>query len=81
MRCYIDCREYHMSCYDDNHPWYHNLILIPIHRLIRPMVAIVGYLASGLGLDIPALGIRSFPFGSAMVTSVGMLGVEQGFIP
>ena len=31
--------------------------------------------------EIPALGLRRCPFGSAMVSSVGMLGLPQGFAP
>jgi len=56
------------------------LKLLPV-TVIRVIVTTVGYLAGQLGLNIPALGVRPFPFGSAMVTSLGMLGVDQGFIP
>lgn len=31
--------------------------------------------------DIPFLGLEKNPFGSAMVSSVGMLGIPQGFAP
>jgi pyruvate dehydrogenase E2 component (dihydrolipoamide acetyltransferase) len=31
--------------------------------------------------EVPALGLRRTPFGSAMVSSVGMLGLPQGFAP
>ena len=49
--------------------------------LIRPLVGLIGWLASCLGLSIPALGIERFPFGSCIVTSVGMLGLDEGFAP
>jgi len=49
--------------------------------VLRPIVYVVGFLAGALGLNIPALGVRPYPFGSALVTSVGMLGVEQAFVP
>lgn len=34
-----------------------------------------------LGLDLSALGLPYDPFGSAMVTNVGMFGLSQGFAP
>lgn len=38
-------------------------------------------LASGLGLTIKALGVEPFPFGSCIVTSVGMFGLDEGYVP
>lgn len=32
-------------------------------------------------LNVPLLGLRPSPFGSAMITSVGMFGLPQGFAP
>ncbi|MCO4762481.1 MAG: 2-oxo acid dehydrogenase subunit E2 [Myxococcales bacterium] len=49
--------------------------------LIRPLLFITGWLASAVGMSIPALGVRPFPFGSCVVTSVGMLGLDEGFAP
>ena len=40
---------------------------------VGPVASIAAYLAT-LGLSIPALGVRPHPFGTCMVTSVGMLG-------
>jgi pyruvate/2-oxoglutarate dehydrogenase complex dihydrolipoamide acyltransferase (E2) component len=34
-----------------------------------------------LQLDVPPLALRRNPFGSAMITSVGMFGLPQGFAP
>lgn len=48
--------------------------------LLAPVVATVGWLGA-LGLSIPALGVRPHPFGTAMVTSVGMLGLDMCFVP
>lgn len=49
--------------------------------VIRPMVSGVGFLTSGLGLDLKAVGLESFPFGCCVVTSVEMFGLDEGFAP
>lgn len=49
--------------------------------LLRPVLWVVGWLGGALGLEIPALGVRPFPFGSAIVTSVGMLGLDEAYVP
>ncbi|MBU52516.1 MAG: hypothetical protein CL920_27795 [Deltaproteobacteria bacterium] len=49
--------------------------------LIKPLVWTVGYLSSAMGLSIKALGVEKFPFGSAIITSVGMFGLDEGFAP
>ena len=49
--------------------------------VLKPMLNLTGFLASSLGLSIPALGVEPFPFGSCIVTSVGMFGLEEGFVP
>lgn len=54
--------------------------LLPVF-LLRPLLFVAGFLASALGLSVPALGIERFPFGSAIITSVGMLGLDEGFAP
>jgi len=54
--------------------------LLPV-PLLRIVVAVVGWLSGCLGIEIGAIGVHPFPFGSCMVTSVGMLGVEQAFVP
>jgi len=40
-----------------------------------------GWLASSLGLDLAPLGLKKFPFGSCLVTSIGMLGIREGYAP
>jgi pyruvate/2-oxoglutarate dehydrogenase complex dihydrolipoamide acyltransferase (E2) component len=49
--------------------------------LIRPMIRFVGWLTASVGVGVPALGLERFPFGSAIVTSVGMFGLDEGFVP
>lgn len=56
------------------------LAMLPVF-VLKPLVHTIGYLSGALGLNIPALGVRPFPFGSCLVTSVGMLGIEQAFVP
>jgi len=50
-------------------------------RVLRPVLRAAAWLTEDLDLDLPALGLRRSPFGSAMVTSVGMFGVPHGFAP
>jgi pyruvate dehydrogenase E2 component (dihydrolipoamide acetyltransferase) len=49
--------------------------------LLRRVLRWTAWLTEELGLDLPALGLHRSPFGSAMVTSVGMFGIPQGFAP
>ncbi len=49
--------------------------------LIRPILTLTGWLTGSLGLSVPALGLEAFPFGSCVVTSVGMFGLDEGFAP
>lgn len=49
--------------------------------LLKPVVDLTGFLAGGLGLSLPALGVEPFPFGSCIVTSVGMFGLDEGYVP
>jgi pyruvate dehydrogenase E2 component (dihydrolipoamide acetyltransferase) len=49
--------------------------------LIRPLLWMTGFLTASLGWDVPALGLERFPFGSCIVTSVGMFGLDEGFAP
>ena len=39
------------------------------------------WMAGDRNRGIRALGVKPSPFGSAMVTSVGMFGIQQGFAP
>jgi len=52
--------------------------------LPHPILKIVVRAAAALsnrGVDLRALALRAHPFGSAMVTSIGMFGLPQGFAP
>lgn len=48
---------------------------------IRMIVGLMSFLANTLNLHLPGLGLPRDPFGSAMVTSVGMMGIDTGFAP
>jgi pyruvate dehydrogenase E2 component (dihydrolipoamide acetyltransferase) len=56
-----------------------------LERLPTPLLRIAlrlgSWLASDLAMDLPFLGLQAQPFGSAMVSSVGMLGIPVGFSP
>jgi len=56
------------------------LKLLPVF-IIRPIVYITGQLSGQLGLNLPFLGVRPFPFGSCLLTSVGMMGLDLAFVP
>lgn len=49
--------------------------------LLSWVVWLTGWMASSMGWSIPALGVERFAFGSAVVTSVGMFGLDEGFAP
>lgn len=49
--------------------------------LLRPVLRFAAWLAGGHAKRIDALGLQPTPFGSAMVTSVGMFGLPMGFAP
>jgi pyruvate/2-oxoglutarate dehydrogenase complex dihydrolipoamide acyltransferase (E2) component len=49
--------------------------------LLRPVVWFTGWLTASLGVQAPALGLERQPFGSGIVTSVGMLGLDEAWVP
>lgn len=49
--------------------------------LLRPLVWFIGLLSSSFGVEAKSLGVERFPFGSAIVTSVGMFGLDEAFVP
>ncbi len=49
--------------------------------LLRVAVRLIAFATEDLQLDLPFLGLHPSPFGSAMVSSVGMFGIQQGFSP
>lgn len=50
-------------------------------RLLRVALRATAFLTEQLQLDVPMLALHRSPFGSAMVSSVGMFGLPQGFAP
>ncbi|MDB4962822.1 MAG: 2-oxo acid dehydrogenase acyltransferase catalytic domain protein [Myxococcales bacterium] len=50
-------------------------------RLLRTALRATAFLTERLQVDVPGLALRRSPFGSAMVTNVGMFGLPQGFAP
>lgn len=57
----------------------------PLHWMptwmIRRLVRFVGWLTGAVGVEMKAFGLERFPFGSAIITSVGMFGLDEGFVP
>ena len=49
--------------------------------LIRPLLWITGWLSASLGLSAPLFGVEKYPFGGAIITSVGMFGLDEGWAP
>jgi pyruvate/2-oxoglutarate dehydrogenase complex dihydrolipoamide acyltransferase (E2) component len=49
--------------------------------LIRPILRVTGWLTASLGIQAKMFGLERYPFGSAVVTSVGMFGLDEGFAP
>lgn len=49
--------------------------------LLRPLLWVTGLLASSFGVSAPALGVEPYPFGSGVVTSVGMFGLDEAYVP
>lgn len=47
--------------------------------ILRRVLSLGGFVTTGMGK--PFAGQPAFPFGSAVITSVGMLGVDQAFVP
>jgi pyruvate dehydrogenase E2 component (dihydrolipoamide acetyltransferase) len=49
--------------------------------LLNTMLDLIGWLSFGLNLDLRWAGIPKDPFGSAMVTNIGSLGLEEAYVP
>ncbi|MBX7148491.1 2-oxo acid dehydrogenase subunit E2 [bacterium] len=48
---------------------------------LKPLLKLLTFILYDIGMPIPAIGLKEDPFGSAMVTSVGMWNVPPGFPP
>ncbi len=66
---------------DPNFKSSHNLFKKVPSLVLSWGLRLASFLIYDLGLSIPKLGLPSDPFGSAMITSVGSLGVPPGFAP
>lgn len=51
------------------------------YRFLTWFLDILGYLSFELNLDLKWAGIPKDPFGSAMVTNIGSLGLEEAYVP
>jgi len=49
--------------------------------LVRPVVWLTGFLTGVLGVSVPALGLEGYPFGTAIVTNVGGMGLDEAYAP
>jgi pyruvate dehydrogenase E2 component (dihydrolipoamide acetyltransferase) len=49
--------------------------------IIRPIVWLTGWLTASMGVSMPAFGLESFPFGAAIITNVGVFGLDEGYAP
>jgi pyruvate/2-oxoglutarate dehydrogenase complex dihydrolipoamide acyltransferase (E2) component len=58
-----------------------NLLKFVPSLLLPWVLKLISFLIYDLGLDLSRFGLPEDPFGSAMVTSVGMLKVPSGFPP
>jgi pyruvate/2-oxoglutarate dehydrogenase complex dihydrolipoamide acyltransferase (E2) component len=51
------------------------------YALLRPFLDLLGYASFELNLDLRWAGVPRDPFGSAMVTNIGSLGLEEAYVP
>src|SRR2546426_9265870 len=49
--------------------------------LLRRVVWLTGWLTGALGISIPPLGLKRFPFGACIVTNVGTFGLDEAWVP
>ncbi len=49
--------------------------------LVRPVLALVSFLLYTLNLDLRRFGLPRDGFGSAMITNIGSLGLEEAYVP
>lgn len=57
-----------------------NLARTPL-RFLGPMLRLAAWLTADRDMDLPRLGLPRQAFGSAMITSVGMFGIQRGYAP
>lgn len=66
---------------DEEHKQVNDTLRMLPSFLISYLTKVTGFLAASIGLSIPAMGVKAFPFGSALVTSIGMFGLESACVP
>jgi pyruvate dehydrogenase E2 component (dihydrolipoamide acetyltransferase) len=49
--------------------------------LMGPVASFSAFISNCIGIPVKALGLKRFAFGGVVVTSVGMLGIEDAFAP
>lgn len=49
--------------------------------MLRPLLGLLTFVAEDIGVGVAPLGIEARPFGTAMVSNVGMLGLGAAFSP
>ncbi len=49
--------------------------------LVRILLWLTGFVTGSMGLNVGFLGLKKFPFGSCIITSVGMFGIDEGYAP
>ena len=49
--------------------------------LLKPILKLIGWISTSLGWSIPSIGIQAFPFGTAIITNVGVFGVDEAYVP
>lgn len=57
-----------------------NLMRILPTWIIRPLIYAVSFITSGLGIQINK-ALQRFPFGSGIITNVGVFGLDEAFAP
>lgn len=63
--------------FNKSRPW---LRILPTW-LLRPTLSLLGYVTGVLGINLPAFGVEAFPFGVCVITNIGSLGIEEGYVP
>jgi len=49
--------------------------------ILKPLATTTAFLSNCMGLDVKPLGLNGYAFGGAVITSVGMLGIQDAFAP
>ncbi len=66
-----------------DHEFTRNFALVRMTpQFLLPLILrLASFIGNDLGIHLPALGIPRDPFGSAMITSLGMHGIDIGYAP